>query len=297
MYHIITSLHKVLYIYTYYITKTKKIQFFKFTNKWSYDIILEKRGNFMPKFFVKNNQIEEDRIIIIGEDVNHIKNVLRLKVDDNIQICNSDIAKNYMCGISKLNDNSIECIIFSEIESNSESNVDITIFQGIPKADKMELIIQKCVELGVSEITPIEMKRCIAKIDSKSKNKKIERWQKISEVAAKQSGRDMVPKINDITSIKNICNIICEYDIVLLAYENEQINTLKNEIQRLKDIENKEIKIGIIIGPEGGLEKEEVDILKGSGAKVITLGKRILRTETVGFVLTSIIMYELGDLG
>ena len=251
----------------------------------------------MPKFFVNNNQIKEDRIIITGEDINHIKNVLRLKIDDNIQICNLDTAKNYTCGIAKLNDNSIECIIFNEIESNSESNLDITIFQGIPKADKMELIIQKCVELGVNQITPIEMKRCIVKIEDKAKTKKIERWQKISEVAAKQCGRDKLPKINNVIDIKNICNIICEYDIVLLAYENEKINTLKNEIRKLKDIENKEIKIGIIIGPEGGLEKEEVDILEKSGAKVITLGKRILRTETVGFVLTSIIMYELGDLG
>jgi len=251
----------------------------------------------MPKFFVKNNQIEENRIIITGEDVNHIKNVLRLKIDDNIQICNSDTAKNYTCGISKLNDNSIECIIFNEIESNSESNLDITIFQGIPKADKMELIIQKCVELGVDQITPVEMKRCIAKIEDKAKNKKIERWQKISEVAAKQCGRDIVPIINNVINVKNVCNIICEYDIVLLAYENEEINTLKNEMQKLKNIENKEIKIGIIIGPEGGLEKEEVDVLKGNGAKVITLGKRILRTETVAFVLASIIMYELGDLG
>ena len=251
----------------------------------------------MPKFFVKSNQIEKDKIIITGEDVNHIKNVLRLKIDDNIQICNSDTAKNYTCGISKLNDNSIECIIFNEIESNAESNIDINIFQGIPKADKMELIIQKCVELGVNQITPVEMKRCIAKIEDKAKNKKIERWQKISEVAAKQCGRDKLPKINNVINVKNICNIICKYDIVLLAYENEQINTLKNEIQKLKNIENKEIKIGIIIGPEGGIEKEEVDLLKESGAKIITLGERILRTETVAFVLTSIIMYELGDLG
>lgn len=251
----------------------------------------------MPKFFIKNNQIEENKIIIIGEDVNHIKNVLRLGIDDDIQVCNIDTSKNYTCGISKLNDNNIECIIFNEIESNSESNIHVNVFQGIPKADKMELIIQKCVELGVCQITPVEMKRCIAKIDSKSKNKKIERWQKISEVAAKQCGRDIVPKINDVINIKNICNIICEYDILLLAYENEEINTLKDEIKKLRNIKNKEINIGIIIGPEGGLEKEEVDILKENGAKVITLGKRILRTETVGMVLTSIIMYELGDLG
>ena len=250
----------------------------------------------MPKFFVNNNQIKEDRIIITGEDVNHIKNVLRLKIDDNIQVCNSDTAKNYTCGITKLNDNNIECVIFNEIDSEAESNVHINVFQGIPKADKMELIIQKCIELGVNEITPVEMKRCVVKLEEKAKSKKIDRWKKIAEVAAKQCGRDIVPKINNISNIKNICDIICEYDIVLLAYENEKINTLKNELLKLKKNDNK-IKIGIIIGPEGGLDNTEVESLKENKAKVITLGKRILRTETVAFVLTSIIMYELGDLG
>ena len=137
------------------------------------------------------------------------------------------------------------------------------------------------------------MKRCVVKIDDKSKPKKILRWQKISEASSKQCGRDIIPKINDITTIKNICNIIDEYDIVLLAYENEKENTLKNELEKLKTNVNKDLKIGIIIGPEGGIEKEEVDMLEKSGAKVITLGKRILRTETVALVLVGIIMYEL----
>ena len=249
----------------------------------------------MPKFFVKSNQINDNKVIIIGEDVNHIKNVLRLNIDDNIQVCNLDTKVNYTCGISKLNADTIECIIFNEINSNAESNIHINIFQGIPKADKMELVIQKCVELGANEITPVEMKRCVVKINDKDKAKKILRWQKISEVAAKQCGRDMVPKINDVTNIKNICNLIKEYDIVLLAYENEEENTLRNELLKLKG--NKSLKIAVIIGPEGGIDKEEVDSLKENGAKVITLGKRILRTETVAFVLVSIIMYELGDLG
>ena len=249
----------------------------------------------MPKFFVKSNQINDNKVIIIGEDVNHIKNVLRLNIDDNIQVCNLDTKVNYTCGISKLNADNIECIIFNEINSNAESNIHINIFQGIPKSDKMELVIQKCVELGANEITPVEMKRCVVKINDKDKAKKILRWQKISEVAAKQCGRDIVPKINDVTNIKNICNLIKEYDIVLLAYESEEENTLRNELLKLKG--NKFLKIAVIIGPEGGIDKEEVDSLKENGAKVITLGKRILRTETVAFVLVSIIMYELGDLG
>lgn len=251
----------------------------------------------MPKFFVKNEQINDNKVIIKGEDVNHIKNVLRLNVDDNIQVCNLDTSINYTCGISKINNEVVECNIFNQIESNSESNIHINIFQGIPKSDKMELIIQKCVELGITELTPVEMKRCIAKIDEKSRTKRIERWQKISEVAAKQCGRDIIPKINDVTNIKNICNLTSEYDIVLLAYENEQKNTLKSELSKIKNAGIKNYKIAIIIGPEGGLDKEEVNLLKKSGAKTVTLGKRILRTETVAFVLTSIIMYELGDLG
>ena len=251
----------------------------------------------MPKFFVKSNQISEDKIIITGQDVNHIKNVLRLNVDDDLQICDLDTAINYTCGISKIDNDKIECNIFNQIDLSAESNIHINVFQGIPKSDKMELIIQKCVELGVNEITPVEMKRCVAKIEDKAKNKKIERWQKISEVAAKQCGRDRVPKINNIINIKNICNQDLEYDIVILAYENEKENTLKNELLRLKNKTNENLKIGVIIGPEGGLDKEEVEFLKENGAKSITLGKRILRTETVAFVLASIIMYELGDLG
>lgn len=248
----------------------------------------------MPKFFVKSEQINNNKVTIIGEDVNHIKNVLRLKIDDNIQVCNVDTSMNYTCGISKINNESIECIIFNEAKSNCESNIHVHIFQGLPKADKMELIIQKSVELGANEITPVEMKRCVVKIDEKSKQKKIERWQKISEVAAKQSGRDIVPKINNILNIKNICNSINKYDIVLLAYENEKENTLKDELTKLKGKDN--LKIGVIIGPEGGIEEQEVDILKQAGAKIITLGNRILRTETVALVVTGIIMYELENL-
>lgn len=245
----------------------------------------------MPKFFVRNNQIKDNKVIITGEDVNHIKNVLRLNIDDNIQICNVDTAINYTCGISKISNGAIECIIFNNIKSNSESNIHINIFQGLPKSDKMELIIQKSVELGVNEITPVEMKRCVSKIEEKSKSKKLERWQKISEVAAKQCGRDIIPKINQIITIKNICKLTSEYDIVLLAYENEEKNTLKNVLKTLENKKN--LKIGIIIGPEGGIDYKEVQKLVEAGAKTITLGKRILRTETVGLAMASIIMYEL----
>ena len=123
----------------------------------------------MPKFFIKSNQIKDNKVIIKGEDVNHIKNVLRLDVDDDIQVCNLDTSINYTCGISKINNEVIECNIFNQIESKTESNLHINVFQGIPKSDKMELIIQKCVELGVTELTTVEMKRCVVKIEGNSK--------------------------------------------------------------------------------------------------------------------------------
>ena len=251
----------------------------------------------MPKFFVKSEQIQENKIIIKGQDVNHIKKVLRGKIGDELQICNSDKGENFLCDIENINNEDILCIIKQKQEEKVESNIEVTIFQGLPKADKMEYIIQKSVELGVYDITPVEMKRCVVKIDGKDKEKKISRWQKISEVASKQCGRDIIPKINNIINVKNICDFIKNYDIVLVAYENEKENTLKEQLKYLKEHissnnENK-IKIGIVIGPEGGLEEKDVELLKESGAKIITLGKRILRTETVALNVLSIIMYEL----
>ena len=249
----------------------------------------------MPKFFVKEEQIQENQIIILGQDVNHIKKVLRAKIGDELQICNSQNGENFLCEIDNLEEEKIICQIKEKIQEQVESNIEVTIFQGLPKADKMEYKIQKSVELGVYDITPVEMKRCVVKLNEKDKSKKIERWQKISEVAAKQCGRDIIPQINNIINIKNICNLIQEYDMVLVAYENEEKNTLKEQLENIKKQNNSKskVKIGIIIGPEGGLEEKDVETLKENGAKVITLGRRILRTETVALNVLSIIMYEL----
>ncbi len=245
----------------------------------------------MPKFFVPTNQIEKDKIVIQNDDVNHIKNVLRAKVDDKIDICDYNTSKNYVCKIEEIEDKVIRCKIIEEIDSNVESEIKVSIFQGIPKADKMELVIQKSVELGAHDITPIEMKRCVVKLKEKDKTKKIQRWQKISEVAAKQSGRDIIPRINNIININKLCESLEKYDLVLVAYENEKINTLKNELIKIKN--NKKVKIAIIIGPEGGIDKAEIEQLEKYNAKIVTLGNRILRTETVALSMLSIIMYEL----
>ena len=247
----------------------------------------------MPKFFVTTNQIEGKKISIQNEDVNHIKNVLRAKIDDTIDICDCQTSKNYICKIEQIEEKNIYCHIVEEIASNVEPHIQVSIFQGLPKADKMELVIQKSVELGVYDITPVEMKRCVVKLNDKDKIKKVQRWQKISEGAAKQSGRDRIPTIHPVINIHTLCENIKEYDFVLVAYENEKVNTLKQELKNIKQDQNKQMKIAIIIGPEGGIDKEEIAKLEEQNAKIITLGNRILRTETVALNMLSVIMYEL----
>lgn len=245
----------------------------------------------MPKFFVKENQVNNNKITILGTDVNHIKNVLRLQLNENIQICNSDNQENYLCKIKDISDEQIKCDVLEKIEETVEPVVKVTIFQGLPKSDKMELIIQKSVELGVYSIAPVDMGRCIVKLNEKDKLKKIDRWQKISEVAAKQCGRDIIPQISNVTTVKEICSTIDDYDMIIVAYEKEKQNVLKNELKEIKQKGFK--KIGFVVGPEGGLEEKDVEMLKTSGAKIVTLGKRILRTETVAINVLSNIMYEL----
>lgn len=249
----------------------------------------------MSKFFVKNNQISKTEIKILGTDVNHIKNVLRLYIGDEINICNEETSENYIAKIEQLERDYILCKIVKHLGKELETNVDITIFQGLPKADKMELIIQKSTELGASKFVPVNLKRCIVKLNDKDAKKKIERWQKISEVAAKQSGRDIIPKIEDIATLENVKDEIKNYDLFLVAYEQEKELSLKEVLKTYK-FSSERIKIAILIGPEGGLEESEIIQMREAGAKIITLGKRILRTETVALSITSIIMYELENL-
>lgn len=249
----------------------------------------------MYKFFVKENQIEENRVQIIGEDVNHIKNVLRLQNDDNIQICNLDTKKTYITKIIQIQSNSIITEILEECTYTTESDISLHIFQGLPKQEKMEQIIQKATEIGVNDITPIKMERCVVKLDEKTASKKIERWQKIAEVAAKQSKRDKIPTIHSCINLKNLYEILKKYDIVIVAYEEEKQVNIKQVLKDAKQNNSKEI--AIIIGPEGGITKEEIELLNTiSNVKIVTLGKRILRTETTPLVLVSCIMYEFDEM-
>lgn len=254
----------------------------------------------MSKFFVKENQINNNQITIIGEDVNHILNVLRMKKDDELQICNQETGENYIAKIINSSKSEVECEILEKLEKTTESNVNITLFQGIPKFEKMELIIQKNTEVGVKQIIPVMMERTVVKLDEKVATKKLERWQKIAEIAAKQSMRDIIPEIGSIIKIKDID--ADKYDAILVAYENEEHNMLKTELKKLQGKKEnrpngaeKNYNIAIVIGPEGGISEKEIEILKEKDAKFVSLGKRILRTETAGLVMAGNIMYELEE--
>lgn len=244
----------------------------------------------MYKFFVEDKQINDANIFILNEDVNHIVNVLRLKTGEKINICNRKTGENYIGVIDKISREQVKCTIIKKMEDTTESNINIDVYQGLPKIDKMEYIIQKSIEIGAKNIFPVRMERCIVKLDENAAKKKIDRWQKIAEASAKQSKRDLIPNINSIITLKEICQNSKKYDIILLAYENENNITIKDELKKHKN--KKKLNIGIIVGPEGGLDEKEVELLQSFGIKSVSLGKRILRTETAAIVMLSDIIYE-----
>ena len=239
----------------------------------------------MYNFFVNDNEIEDGIIKITGENLKHIKNVLRMKSGEKIFVCNKQTAESYLTEIESIENDLIVCRIIEKNDS-TESPIKVTIYQGIPKSDKMEYIIQKAVELGVYRIVPTEMKYCIAKI--KDEDKKINRWQAISEAAAKQSKRNIIPKVERMRTFKQLCEEIKEYDLVILAYENSENINLKDILKEQKKSKN----MAIIIGPEGGISQEEAEELTNEGAKSVLIGKRILRTETASIAILSMLMYE-----
>lgn len=239
----------------------------------------------MYNFFVNDDCRQGDRYVITGADHNHIKNVLRMKVGDTILI--SANGKSNLCEIEIIDNDEIVAPIIEEDYQNTELPLQIHLFQGLPKSDKMELIIQKAVELGVYSITPIEMKRCIVKLDDKKKKSKQTRWQAISESAAKQSKRNTIPEINEIISYMAALNAAKELDLLLVPYENEDgILSTKEALAKLKEAKS----VGIIIGPEGGFDDAEIEAAKNSDGRIISLGKRILRTETAAITAVGMCM-------
>lgn len=246
----------------------------------------------MYQFFVESHQIQGNQIIIEGNDVNHIKNVLRMKPGEEIAVSNGVDGKEYRCGITALEEDRILCELRFIKEDGVELSSQVYLFQGLPKADKMEMIIQKCVELGVHAVIPVAAKRCVVKLDDKKAKSKISRWQGIAEAAAKQSKRRIVPEVMDVMSFKQALQFVKDFEVKVIPYElAEDMSKTREIIGSLKPGQ----KIAVFIGPEGGFDESEIREALESGVEPITLGKRILRTETAGLTVMSWIMYQLED--
>lgn len=243
----------------------------------------------MSVFYVKNEQINNQKAFIIGDDVKHIKDVLRYKIGDNLNICDQNGTK-YITKIVSFTKEQIDLCIEKICKDTSEPKIKVTLFQGMPKADKLEFIIQKSTEIGINEIVPVITDRVIVRLDEKNVLKKLERWNKIALEASKQSGRQKVPEVKKPINIKNFIENISKYDILLLPYECEKEQTIKAV---LKNLDKKCENIAILIGPEGGFSEDEIKMLNNENVKIVTLGPRILRTETAGIATLAMVLYEL----
>ena len=245
----------------------------------------------MQRFFEEPHQIDEEahQIHITGSDVNHISNVLRMKTGEELWI--SDGSKyEYRCTIESFEPDEVLLHIVYSQEPEYELPCRIYLFQGLPKADKMELIIQKAVELGAYEIIPVETKRCVVKLDGRKSAKKTARWQQIAESAAKQSKRMLIPNVHEVLTFREALKYAESMDVRLVPYELARGMQETKEI--LAGIEPGQ-SVGIFIGPEGGFEEKEIEAAIEGGAKPITLGRRILRTETAGLAILSVLMFQL----
>ncbi|MBQ1689401.1 MAG: 16S rRNA (uracil(1498)-N(3))-methyltransferase [Lachnospiraceae bacterium] len=244
----------------------------------------------MHRFYVKKKQIQENQIKILGEDVNHICNVLRMKVGKEIVVCDEQ-GTDYYCTIHALGKEEVVAEIVSRKDTETELTGKIYLFQGIPKKDKMDWIVQKAVELGVYEIIPVAMKRCVAKIeDGKKERKKIERWQAIANAAAKQSGRGLIPQIQNVCRFPEALEKARELECVIIPYE--QAECMEKSKKIIADA-CKTKSVGIFIGPEGGFDEEEIALALEKDFQTVTLGKRILRTETAGMTILSLLMFGM----
>lgn len=244
----------------------------------------------MYQFFVEPYQINGKEIVITGTDVNHIKNVLRMKIGEELSVSNGQDGKEYRCGIVSMDEEKVKCELRFIKEDGVELSSKVYLFQGLPKADKMELIVQKMVELGVYEIIPVAAKRCVVKLDEKKAKSKVARWQAIAEAAAKQSKRGVIPQVREVCSFTEAVKRASAMEVKLIPYElAEGMEKTKKLIEGVKPGQN----IAIFIGPEGGFEEDEVSEALAEGIEPVTLGRRILRTETAGFTVMSWLMYQL----
>ena len=244
----------------------------------------------MHCFYCEEQNVAEQHIRITGSDVNHMKNVLRMKQGEQLTVCDG-AGMEYICQIEEFLGGEVILLILDRKQASTELPVRLKLYQGLPKKDKMELIIQKAVELGAVEIIPVMTKRCIVKLeDEKKEAKKIERWQAIAESAAKQSGRGIIPKVSRVISYGEALKVAISEGMSLIPYELAQGMTSLKEVAKKAC---KETVVSVFIGPEGGFEEAEIEKAKECGVVPVSLGKRILRTETAGFTTLSILMYEI----
>lgn len=246
----------------------------------------------MHQFFVTPSQINitDKSVIITGSDVNHLKNVLRMKPGQEISVSNGVDGKEYRCGIVSLESDKVICELRFVKEDGVELPSKVYLFQALPKADKMELIVQKAVELGVYQIIPVAAKRCVTKLDERKAGTKIARWQSIAEAASKQCRRGIVPRVTEVLSFSQAVKKATDMDVRLIPYEMaEGMEKTRKVIDGLRSGQT----IAVFIGPEGGFEKEEVQEALDGGLEPVTLGRRILRTETAGMTVLSWIMYRI----
>ncbi len=239
----------------------------------------------MYNFFVSEKARQDNIYLITGHNFNHIKNVLRMRIGDEFLI--SENSASHLCEIIEINDFALSAKVIQENYNNTELPIEIYLFQGLPKSDKFETIIQKCVELGVNSIIPTRMNRCVVKLDDKKAKSKTERWQAISESAAKQSKRNIIPEITDVTSYAKALEYAACMDIILVPYEAH--NGMQSTISALKELKPG-MKVAIIIGPEGGFDEAEIQAATAKGARIVSLGKRILRTETAAITAVGMCM-------
>lgn len=244
----------------------------------------------MPKFFAARENISDGQIIIDSEDVNHITRVLRLGKGDRVEICDG-MGYDYTAVIQKAESKRIVCAVLEKRRADTEPETEVTLFQAIPKASKMEYIIQKTTELGIARIVPCVMARCVSRLDGRE-DKKCSRWRRIAEAASKQSGRGVIPEVCAAVEFREAVEMMKKSDIYFAPYECETDGNLKKVLTSKRDVKT----VSFMVGPEGGFDISEAEYLKENGVPTVTLGRRILRTETAGEAVLAMIMYELGDI-
>jgi 16S rRNA (uracil1498-N3)-methyltransferase len=245
----------------------------------------------MHRFFIREENICEEGITIEGEDVQHISRVLRLREGDQITLCDQK-GMDYQASIESISKHIVKTTVLSKEPSRGEPSIEAVIYQGIPKSTKMDLILQKCTEMGIVRVVPVMTARTVVKLESeKDEAKKVARWSKIAEEAAKQSARGLVPKIEMPMSLEEALADSRKLDLVLMPYEGEREVSVKAALQGKRPK-----AAGFFIGPEGGFEAYEVERARQNDIIPVTLGSRIMRTETAGFALLTCLMYEFDQM-